>query len=42
VGEREPRAGFAPKWVVRAELGDDGRIVRLYTVLASGKLSGVA
>jgi RNA polymerase sigma factor (sigma-70 family) len=42
VGEREPRAGYAPKWVVQAELDDHGRIVRLYTVLASGKLGGVA
>lgn len=41
VGEREPRAGFAPRWVIQAELDDDGRIFRLYTVLASGKLTAV-
>jgi RNA polymerase sigma-70 factor, ECF subfamily len=41
VGEQEPRAGFAPRWVIQAELDDEGRIVRLYTVLASRKLGAI-
>ena len=39
IGESPRRAGYAPKWVVQAEMDEDGRIVRLYTVLASAKLT---
>jgi RNA polymerase sigma-70 factor (ECF subfamily) len=42
VGGTARRAGYAPTWVVQAEVDEEGRILRLYTVLASAKLARVA
>lgn len=41
VFEVAPRPGFAPRFVVTADVDDDGRITALYTVLAPAKLRAV-
>jgi RNA polymerase sigma-70 factor (ECF subfamily) len=33
-----PRPRWAPRWVVQVELGDDGRIRSVYSVLAAAKI----
>lgn len=35
----DARPGFAPRWVFQVEVDDQGRLTRLYTVLASRKLT---
>jgi len=40
--EREPKAGYGPRWVTQADFDDEGRIRNVYTVLATRKLSAVA
>ena len=43
VAEQTPKkAGFAPRFVIACELGADGKIASLYTVLSTHKLTGVA
>jgi RNA polymerase sigma-70 factor (ECF subfamily) len=46
VAEREPKAGFAPRWVTQMEFDESGLVTAVYTVLATRKLtrigSGVA
>ena len=39
--EREPMAGFASRFLMTADFDAEGRIRRLYSVLASGKLAGL-
>jgi len=41
VGETVSRPGYAPRWVVAAEADDEGRLSRIYTVLATGKLTRI-
>jgi RNA polymerase sigma-70 factor (ECF subfamily) len=42
IAEREPKAGFGPRWVTQLELDEGGRITSVYTVLATRKLTAVA
>jgi len=39
--ERAARAGFAPRWAMLVEAGEDGRLRRFYTVLAREKLAAI-
>lgn len=41
IAERAPKPGWAPKWVVQGEVDEQGRFTRLYTVLASRKLTAI-
>lgn len=41
VAERAARPGFAPRFTLQLELDADGRIARLYSVLATRKLTAV-
>jgi RNA polymerase sigma-70 factor, ECF subfamily len=40
--EREPKAGFGPRWVTQVDFDEGGRITNVYTVLATRKLSAIA
>jgi len=42
IGEREPKAGYGPRWVTQVDFDDRGRITNVYTVLATRKLSAIA
>jgi RNA polymerase sigma factor (sigma-70 family) len=42
VAEREPKAGFGPRWVTQVDFDDRGRITSVYTVLATRKLTAIA
>jgi RNA polymerase sigma-70 factor (ECF subfamily) len=42
IAEREPKAGFGPRWVTQVDFDDRGRITTVYTVLATRKLSAIA
>jgi RNA polymerase sigma-70 factor (ECF subfamily) len=42
VVEAPPQAGWAPRWVFRLELDDEGRIQEVQTVLATRKLAAVS
>src|SRR5260221_1301313 len=42
IAEREPKPGFGPRWVTQLELDDRGQITRVYTVLATRKLTAIA
>jgi hypothetical protein len=42
IGEREPKAGFGPRWVTQVDFDDRGLITKVYTVLATRKLSAIA
>ena len=42
IAEREPKAGFGPRWVTQVDFDDRGRITNVYTVLATRKLSAIA
>jgi RNA polymerase sigma-70 factor (ECF subfamily) len=42
IAEREPKAGYGPRWVTQVDFDDAGRIRNVYTVLATRKLSAVA
>jgi RNA polymerase sigma-70 factor (ECF subfamily) len=42
IAEREPKTGFGPRWVTQVDFDDRGRITKVYTVLATRKLSAIA
>jgi len=42
IAEREPKAGFGPRWVTQVDFDDRGRITDVYTVLATRKLSAIS
>lgn len=42
IAEREPKSGYGPRWVTQVDFDDRGRITRVYTVLATRKLTAIA
>ena len=42
IAEREPKPGFGPRWVTQVEFDDHGLITKVYTVLATRKLTAIA
>jgi RNA polymerase sigma factor (sigma-70 family) len=41
IAEREPKPGFGPRWVTQLEFDDRGQITKVYTVLATRKLTAI-